>query len=33
MNNMKDITMKHLRDMGIDKIGHKAKLMKSIEIS
>ena len=30
MENMKDITMEHLREMGIDKMGHRMKLMKSI---
>ena len=30
MESMKDITMEHLREMGIDKMGHRIKLMKSI---
>ena len=30
MESMKDITMEHLREMGIDEIGHKLRLMKSV---
>ena len=30
MESIKDITMDHLRDMGIDKIGHRLKFMKSV---
>ena len=30
MESMRDITMEHLREIGIDKIGHRLKLMKSV---
>ena len=30
MESMRDITMEHLREMGMDKIGHRLKLMKSV---
>ena len=30
MESMKDITMEHLREMGINKMGHRLKLMKSV---
>ena len=30
MESLKDITMEHLREMGIDKIGHRLRLMKSV---
>ena len=30
MESMKDITMEHLREIGIDKIGHRLKLMKAV---
>ena len=30
MESMKDMTMEHLREMGIDKMGHRIKLMKGI---
>ena len=32
LESMRDITMEHLREIGIDKIGHRLKLMKSVAV-